>query len=189
VDATPAGRETWEALIDAGRKVFAERGYHRTRVGDVAEEAGVSRAWFYRYFENKDHLARALTTRAMQTVSRVLAEFPASSVDGSAAGTTALRRWLRRYNVAQTQEVALLRVWVDAALQDATLHANSAAALDWGRRALLPFLERRRFGDADTESVVLVALLSAFGARERTAAEVHAAAHVIEQGLLGLGGR
>jgi hypothetical protein len=83
----------------------------------------------------------------------------------------------------------MLRVWVDAALQDAALRANSAPALDWGRRAMVPFLERRGLGDADTESVVLVALLSSFGARERTPAEVSAAAHVIEQGLLGFASR
>ena len=80
----------------------------------------------------------------------------------------------------------MLRVWVDAALQDKALHASTAAALDWGRRAVAPFLEPRRFGDVDTECVVLIALLSAFGARKRSAAEIGAAAHVIEQGLLGL---
>jgi hypothetical protein len=81
----------------------------------------------------------------------------------------------------------MLRVWVDAALQDTTLRTNTAPALDWGRRAMVPFLERRGFGDVDTECVVMVALLSSFGARERTLAEVNAAAHIIEQGLLGLG--
>jgi AcrR family transcriptional regulator len=184
-DLTASGRRTWEALLEAGRKTFAERGYHRTRIGDVTEAAGVSRAAFYRYFEDKDQLARVLTTRALQVVSRVLAELPAAALDGDAAGK-GLRRWLRRYGLAQAHEAAMLRVWVDAALQNAALRANSAAALDWGRRALAAFLERRRFGDVDTDCVVLVALLSAFGARERSAAEVGAAARVIERGLLGL---
>jgi AcrR family transcriptional regulator len=185
-DLTSTGRQTWEALMDAGRKAFAERGYHRTRVGDVTEAAGVSRAAFYRYFENKDQLARALTTRAMQTVSRVLAGFPPAAGNGGAAGRTALRRWLLRYGLTQAHEAAMLRVWVDAALQDASLRTNSAPALDWGRRAMVSFLERRGSGDVDTECVVLVALLSSFGARERTPDEVNAAAHVIEQGFLGL---
>jgi AcrR family transcriptional regulator len=183
---TPSGRQTWEALLEAGRRTFAGRGYHRTRIGDVTETADVSRAAFYRYFEDKDQLARILTTRAMQVVSRVLAELPVSALDGGAAGRRALRRWLRRYGRAQVHEAAMLRVWVDAALQDAALRANSAAALDWGRRALARFLERRGFGDVDTDGVVLIALLSAFGARERTPAEVEAAARVVERGFLGL---
>lgn len=184
---TSAGRETRRALLEAGRRAFVERGYHRTHVSDVVEAAGVSRGAFYRYFENKDRLARALAARAMQTVSRVLAEIPVPAVIEGASGRTALRRWLRRYDLAQANEAALLRVWVDAALQDATLRANSAPALDWGRRVMVSFLEPRGFGDVETEGLVMVALLSSFGARERTAAEVDAVAHIIEQGLLGLG--
>jgi len=120
-------------------------------------------------------------------VSQVLAEQPAAAFDGSAAGRAALRRWLRRYVETQTHEAAMLRVWVDAALQDATLRAASAPALDWGRRAMVSILERRGFGDADSEGVVLLALLAAFGAKARDADEIAAAAHVIEHGLLGLG--
>jgi AcrR family transcriptional regulator len=187
-ELSPAGRETWETLLEAGRKVFAERGYHRTRVGDVAEAAGVSRAAFYRYFEDKEGLARALTTRAVQTVSLVFAELPASVSARDTAGRAALRRWLRRYDLAQVGEAAMLRVWVDAALQDAALRASAAPALDWGRRAMASFLARRGFGDAETEAVVMLALLSAFGARERSPSEVEAAARIVEQGLVGIGG-
>lgn len=186
-ELTSAGRKTREALLEAGRKVFAERGYHRTHVSDVVEAAGVSRGAFYRYFETKDQLARILTTRAMRTVSLVFAEFPAAAGNGDAAGRTALRRWLRRYDLTQANEAAMLRVWVDAALQDATLRINSAPALDWGRRLMVSFLDRRGFGDVDTEGLVLVALLGSFGARERTPLEVDAATHIIEQGLLGFG--
>jgi AcrR family transcriptional regulator len=185
---TSAGRQTWQALMEAGRQAFVKRGYHRTRVGDVVAGAGVSRAAFYRYFDGKDELARALSTRAMQTLSEVLAEFPASALQGRPAGRRALRSWLRRYNRTQAHEAAILRVWVDAALQDATLRANSAPAFDWGRRAMASLLERRGFGDVDTESVAMVGLLSAFGTRERSPAEVKAAAHIVEQGLFGLGG-
>lgn len=188
-ERSSAGRQTWEALMDAGRKVFVERGYHRTRVSDVTAAAGVSRGAFYTYFENKDLLARTLTTRAMQTVSQVLAEIPAAAAKDAASGRTALRRWLRRYNLTQANEAAMLRVWVDAALQDPTLRANSAAALDWGRRAMSAFLQGRGFGDVDMDGIVMVALLSSFGARERTPAEVDAAAHIVEQGLLGFRSR
>ena len=43
----------------------------------------------------------------------------------------------------------------------------------------------RGFGDVDIDAVVMVALLGVFGARPRPAAEVDAAAHIIERGLLG----
>jgi hypothetical protein len=79
----------------------------------------------------------------------------------------------------------MLRVWVDAALQDAGIRAESAPLLDWGRRRMARYLEARRFGDVDTEAVVMVALLGVFGARHRRAVELDAAAHVLERGFLG----
>ena len=58
-------------------------------------------------------------------------------------GTSALRRWLRRYNAAHANEAAMLRVWVDAALQDPALRAESAPLLDWGRRRMARYLRPR----------------------------------------------
>lgn len=188
-ELTAAGRQTFDALMAAGHDVFIRRGYHRTRVDDVVEAAGVSHGAFYRYFENKDHLARALVGRAMRKVSTVFVDIPPDAYD-DVSGRAALRRWLRRYNSAHASEAAMLRVWVDAALGDAALTADSAPALDWGRRQMVRFLRPRGFGDLSTDAVVLVALLSRFGVREQPPAVVDAAAHVIEHGLLGrsLGG-
>jgi AcrR family transcriptional regulator len=173
------------ALLRSGRDVFVSRGYHNTRVDDLVAAAGVSHGAFYRYFRNKDHLARILTARAMQTVSTALFEIPDDAALDGSAGRGMLRRWLRRYNAAQAHEAAMLRVWVAAALQDPALRAESAAPLDWGRRQMSRYLRPRGFGDVDIDAVVMVALLGAFGARQRTAAGVEAAAHIIEQGLLG----
>ena len=179
-----AGTRTRAAIEEAGRIAFVRRGYHRTRIGDVVEAANVSRGSFYRYFEDKIELARQLATTAMRTLSEVTADFPAPGAGGDARN--ALRRWLRRYARAHAEEAAMLRVWVDASLQDETMHADSAAALDWGRRTFAPMLARRGFGDVEAEAVALVALLGAFGARERTPAEIRAAAHVIEAGFFGV---
>jgi AcrR family transcriptional regulator len=180
-----AGRRTLQALLEAGRDVFVARGYHGTRVDDIVAAAGVSHGAFYRYFRSKDQFAMVLAVRAMRRVSVTLADVPARGADGT-IGTTALRRWLRRYNTTQAGEAAMTRVWVDAALDDPALRADSAAALDWGRRRLARFLRPRDFGDPETEALVMLALLAAFGARERSPATIDAAAHIIERGLLGL---
>lgn len=184
-DLTAAGQQTLTALLDAGRDVFVQRGYHRTRVDDIVEQAGVSHGAFYRYFDNKDQLARILTTRAMRTIALVLEDVPAYADLDDDGGRALLRRWLRRYDATQTDEARILRVWVDAALQDAALRANSAPALDWGRRAMATFLAPRDFGDVDTEALVMVALLSAFGTTPRHGSPVEAAAHIVEHALLG----
>ena len=180
-----AGARALRALLESGRDVFVERGYHNTRVDDLVAAAGVSHGAFYRYFTGTDQLARTLTARAMRHVSTPLFELPDVSVPDESAGRAALRRWLRRYNAAQADEAAMLRVWMDAALQDPRLRAESAPPLDWGRRRMARYLRPRGFGDVEMEAVVMVALLGVFGVRRRSPHEVEAAAHTIERGLLG----
>ncbi|HVN52090.1 MAG TPA: TetR/AcrR family transcriptional regulator [Acidimicrobiales bacterium] len=184
-DDAVSGRRALTALLESGRDVFVTRGYHATRVDDLAEAAGVSHGAFYRYFRNKDELARVLTVDALRTVSTEFVEIPDIVSNDGAAGHAALRKWLRRYHAAQAHEAAMIRVWVDAALQDATLRADSAAAFDWGWRRMARFLQPRGFGDVDSEAVFMLGLMSAFGWQTGTPASVDAAAHVIEAGLLG----
>jgi AcrR family transcriptional regulator len=184
-DPDASGNRALDALLTSGRDVFVERGYHNTRVDDLAAAAGVSHGAFYRYFRNKDQLARLLTARAVQAVGTAVVEMPDMSALDEATGKGLLRRWLRRYHSAQANEAAMLRIWIDAAHQDPALRAESAPLLDWGRRRMSRYLQPRGFGDVDTEAVVMVALLGVFGARRRPSAEVDAAAHIIERGLLG----
>jgi AcrR family transcriptional regulator len=185
-DLTPAGKRTLEALMQAGRDVFVQRGYHRTRVDDIVEAAGVSHGAFYRYFRNKDDLAHVVAGHAMRQLSTAVAEIPpALSTDSADNRNGALRWWLRRYNAAHAPETALIQVWVDAARQDPTMRQDSAAVIDWGRRRMVQFLGPREFGDPDREGVVMLALLTAFGSRTRSPASIDAAAYIIEHGLLG----
>jgi AcrR family transcriptional regulator len=40
-------------VLEVARRVFAERGYHATSVGDIIEAAGIARGTFYLYFVSK----------------------------------------------------------------------------------------------------------------------------------------
>jgi len=182
VESDATGNRALVALLASGRDVFVTRGYHNTRVDDLVAAAGVSHGAFYRYFRNKHELARMLTARALATIGTEMAELPDLAAEGA---TAVLRRWLRRYNAAHSQESAMLRIWVDAALEDPALRADSAPPLDFGRRRWSRVLGARGFGDIDMDAIVLVALLGVFGARQRAAVDVDAAAHIIERGLLG----
>jgi AcrR family transcriptional regulator len=187
-DLSPTGARTLAALLAAGHDVLVARGYHGTRVDDITQAAKVSHGAFYRYFDNKDHLIRLLAVQAIRTVSVAMADIPDISdiVDspGTARSAT-LRKWLRRYHTTQASEAAMIRVWLDATADDPSLQPESAAALDWGRRRMARFLEPRGFGDVDTEALVMVALLDAFGARTLGPSTVPATAHIIERAFLG----
>jgi AcrR family transcriptional regulator len=180
-----ANNRALAALLASGHDVFTSRGYHYTRIDDLVAAAGVSHGAFYRYFRNKDQLARMLTARAVKAVGTTVLAAPDIAALDAATGKSPLRRWLVRYNAAHANEAAMLRVWVDAALQDPALRAESAPLLDWGRRRMVRYLQPRGFGDVDIEAVVMVALLGVFGARPRLSAEVDAAVHVVERGFLG----
>ena len=52
--------EKYQVLLDAAVKSFAQTGYHRTRVADIAREAGVADGTVYIYFENKEDILISL---------------------------------------------------------------------------------------------------------------------------------
>src|SRR5438067_11585054 len=47
-------------LLDAAVRVFARKGFHTSRVGDVAEEAGVAHGLLYHYFSSKDEVLETI---------------------------------------------------------------------------------------------------------------------------------
>lgn len=45
-------------LIESGMKLFAEKGYHKTSIQEIASAAGVSKGAFYLYFQSKEDFIR-----------------------------------------------------------------------------------------------------------------------------------
>jgi AcrR family transcriptional regulator len=55
-DRQGGAEETRKRILDAAVHVFARRGFHTSRVGDIAEEAGVAHGLLYHYFASKDEV-------------------------------------------------------------------------------------------------------------------------------------
>jgi AcrR family transcriptional regulator len=82
---TPKGRQTRDAIEQAARKLFAERGFHGTTLGDITSAAGRSPAVFYRYFADKEDLLAALAESFLHDIvapSGASVALPASPDDG-----------------------------------------------------------------------------------------------------------
>ena len=47
-------------ILDAAVRVFARKGFHTSRVGDIAEEAGVAHGLLYHYFSSKDEVLETI---------------------------------------------------------------------------------------------------------------------------------
>ncbi len=65
---TSKGRQTRQAIEQAARKLFAERGFHGTTLADITSAAGKSPAVFYRYFADKEDLLAALAESFLHDV-------------------------------------------------------------------------------------------------------------------------
>ena len=57
--------EKRERILDGAVRAFAAKGFHRTRVSEVARAAGVADGTIYLYFKGKDELLKAVFDRAM----------------------------------------------------------------------------------------------------------------------------
>ena len=87
------------ALLGAAVRVFACKGFHGARVGDVASEAGVAHGLVYHYFSSKDEL---LETIFRETWAALLAAMREVEESDDAAreqlrkvGAIVLRTWTR----------------------------------------------------------------------------------------------
>jgi AcrR family transcriptional regulator len=67
-ELTSKGRQTRQAIEQAARKLFAERGFHGTTLADITSAAGKSPAVFYRYFADKEDLLAALAESFLHEV-------------------------------------------------------------------------------------------------------------------------
>ncbi|HEX6122420.1 MAG TPA: helix-turn-helix domain-containing protein [Ktedonobacterales bacterium] len=88
--STPTRREQQaeqrrNQLIDTALALFAERGFERTTIKDLAETAGVAQGLVYHYFASKDELLQAVIARhnplpQLRAMLEVAHEVPAAQL-------------------------------------------------------------------------------------------------------------
>jgi AcrR family transcriptional regulator len=59
-DRSIASEERRRQILDAAVRTFAAKGYHGSRVGDIAEEAGVAYGLVYHYFDSKEDVLETI---------------------------------------------------------------------------------------------------------------------------------
>jgi AcrR family transcriptional regulator len=75
--------------LDAAVRVFARKGFHASRVGDIAEEAGVAHGLLYHYFRSKEEV--------LDTIFREVWALLAADTDRIEHADVPLREQLRRF--------------------------------------------------------------------------------------------
>jgi TetR/AcrR family fatty acid metabolism transcriptional regulator len=86
-------------ILEAAVKVFAEKGFHASRVGDIAEEAGIAYGLVYHYFESKEDLLETIFRTTWTEMLARIGEVEEAQVPASEAvrqvSALILRTWRR----------------------------------------------------------------------------------------------
>jgi AcrR family transcriptional regulator len=90
-------------LVELAEQLFAQRGYARTSMEELARRAGVTKPVIYELFENKDGLFRVCVDRAIERMADSIVEAFRSETEPEArlrAGGLAFLRFARDNRVA-----------------------------------------------------------------------------------------
>ena len=81
-------------ILDAALHVLAQKGYHNTRLEDIAEEAGFSKSALYRYYKDKDEIFLTIAVRERKKIFDRLVSHPEYTLLDNDHICTNLRRIL-----------------------------------------------------------------------------------------------
>jgi AcrR family transcriptional regulator len=82
----PESDERQQQILDAAVVRIVRQGYDKTTMGDIADEAGVSRGTVYLYFKGKDELFEALVYREYLEYARTWLELVEADPRGGTVG-------------------------------------------------------------------------------------------------------
>ena len=130
---------TRQAIIDAARRLFAERGYFATKVDDIAAEARVAPATVYAVTGGKQNLLNILITA---WTTDPIVEQTLSNVDTSTDPAAIIREVASASRTMREAYVDVIRVMLTTAPHDEAIAQQEQAATAIYRAALVPIAER-----------------------------------------------
>jgi AcrR family transcriptional regulator len=182
------GVATRQKLLDAAGAVLPRRGFHNTRVDDIAEEAGVSHGSFYRYFASTDDVFRVLALEASAPMAELVDSFPATV---GSTPSPALREWLVRWFDVYRSNGGVISAWEEIDFDKPDVAAMSIEVMLVFFDRLVRLVDARGFGDGAVDAIALLAVVERLPYAvvvQRTLDEspaIAAAQHLIERGILG----
>jgi AcrR family transcriptional regulator len=124
-------------ILDAAVRVFAQKGYHTCRVGDIAAEAGVAYGLLYHYFPSKEAVLETIFRDTWTTLLERVKAIEESGEPASAQLRHVAAILLRSWRV----EPDTIRVLVREVARSSHLQ-EKIDEFDEARRALERIIER-----------------------------------------------
>jgi len=88
-----------EKILDAAIAVFARRGYHGSRISDIAREAGIAYGLVYHYFKNKEEILGQVFERRWGVFLEALEEIAAEQTSAAEKLSSVAALILNAYRV------------------------------------------------------------------------------------------
>jgi AcrR family transcriptional regulator len=108
------GLKTQARLCEAATKVFADKGFHNTRVDDIVRGAAASHGTFYLYFGSKEELFEHLVAQVATELHRLAETAPA--VTNGAESRAELKEWVEGIAGLYERCGPVITAWTDAEL-------------------------------------------------------------------------
>ena len=154
------GRKTMRRLLDAGMRVFADRGFHAARVDDIVRAARTSHGTFYLYFTNKEDLLRALAVECGHDLSALADTL--GPVGPDAEGYAELRAFLGRFFATYRRYGPVIRAWMEGHVDDRAVSALGVRSFTEIANALGRRLREAGAAGDDASVSALMAMLERF---------------------------
>jgi AcrR family transcriptional regulator len=152
------GRKTMRKLLDAGMRVFAERGYQAARVDDIVRVARTSHGTFYLYFANKEELVRTLAVECAHDMDALASEM--GPIGPDADGAAELRRMLGEFFSTYRRYGPVIRAWMEGDVDDRETNALGVRAFTNIATAFAAQIARA--GGNDAQIPALMAMIERF---------------------------
>jgi AcrR family transcriptional regulator len=124
---------TRKKLLEAGRNLFAEQGYHAASIQEIAARAGTASGAFYTYFRSKRQLLIVLMNELLNSLHGL----DLRPKGGAADLRAGLRSFLAAVFRADLEYYGVVRAWQEAALTDAGLCRMQMAIESWTNARVL----------------------------------------------------
>jgi len=154
------GRKTMAKLLDAGMKVFAEKGFHAARVDDIVRTARASHGTFYLYFASKEDLLRTLAVQCSQQIEGLATTLGEVTPDD--AGWRELRRFLDDFLSTYARYGPVIRAWMEDHVDDRQVNRLGVGAFTAIATALGQRMRAAGADGGETSVAALMALLERF---------------------------
>lgn len=146
------GQDRKEEILEAGLEVFAQRGYYNTTTALIAEKAGISQPYVFRFFPTKEELFIAVLNRAFD---RILHTFKNVESSPEQLGNDMVKAY-EELSVQYPNEIALQVIGIG--ITEEAIRAAAKEGLSSIRTYALERFKAAGIPDAERNATVFIAM-------------------------------